>query len=210
VTLTTERATPLCQWNPGWDGCSTARRPAAAVYVFFLRRSVFVKRFTHEMTLREVPAVRHGRPGALQSTELRSRAQPGCATRIGRDDRISGDGRPSRTRSHSRSQAEPGQQGEHRQVPPPGGRARVAAGQHRRDLPRIQRRWQGSQPTGRDGGNRPGRPGPHLPASGSDEPSPDLTVSGPDPACLPAVRRLLGGCRGRLRRLGGARSRPRR
>ena len=49
----------------------------------FLRPSVFVKRFTHEMTLREVPAVRRGRPGALQPTEPRSRAQPGCATRIG-------------------------------------------------------------------------------------------------------------------------------
>src|ERR1022692_4515043 len=66
VTLTTERANPLCQGNPGWGGCSTARRPVAAVNVFFLRRSVFVKRFTHEMTLREVPAVRRGRPGALQ------------------------------------------------------------------------------------------------------------------------------------------------
>ena len=28
-----------------------------------------------EMTLRELPAVRRGRPGALQPTELRSRAQ---------------------------------------------------------------------------------------------------------------------------------------
>ena len=31
VTLTTERANPLRQWNPGWGGCSTARRPVAAV-----------------------------------------------------------------------------------------------------------------------------------------------------------------------------------
>jgi hypothetical protein len=56
VTLTTERANPLCQRNPGWGGCSTARRPVAAVNKLFLRRPVFVKRFTHEMTLREVPA----------------------------------------------------------------------------------------------------------------------------------------------------------
>ena len=58
MTLTTERANPLRQWNPDWGGCSTARRPVAAVNTLFLRRSVFVKRFTHEMTLREVPAVR--------------------------------------------------------------------------------------------------------------------------------------------------------
>src|ERR1700735_493731 len=77
VTLTTERANPLRQWNPDWGGCSTARRPVAAVNKLFLRRSVFVKRFTHEMTLREVPAVRARRPGALQPTELRSRAQRG-------------------------------------------------------------------------------------------------------------------------------------
>jgi hypothetical protein len=51
VTLTTERANPLRQWNPGWGGCSAARRPAAAANKLFLRRSVFVKRFTHEMTL---------------------------------------------------------------------------------------------------------------------------------------------------------------
>jgi hypothetical protein len=50
VTLTTERANPLRQWNPGWGGCSTARRPVAAVSKLFLRRSVFVKRVTHEMT----------------------------------------------------------------------------------------------------------------------------------------------------------------
>src|ERR1700722_8542425 len=31
VTWTTERANPLRQWNPGWGGCSTARRPVAAV-----------------------------------------------------------------------------------------------------------------------------------------------------------------------------------
>ena len=46
----------------------------------------------------EVPAVRRGRPGAPQPTEPRSRAQPGCATRIGnlfRSDRIRGDRRPS-------------------------------------------------------------------------------------------------------------------
>src|ERR1700735_5745148 len=55
VTLTTERANPLRQWNPDWGGCPTARRPVAAVNKLFLRRSVFVKRFTHEMTLQEVP-----------------------------------------------------------------------------------------------------------------------------------------------------------
>ena len=55
MTLTTERANPLRQWNPGWGGCSTARRPVAAVNKLFLRRSVFVKRFTHEMTLPAAP-----------------------------------------------------------------------------------------------------------------------------------------------------------
>ena len=104
MTLTTERANPLRQWNPGWGGCSTARRPVAAVNVFFLRRSVFVKRFTHEMALREVPAVRRGRPGAMQPTEPRSRAQPGCATRSGREDltAYAATGDRPRTRSHSR------------------------------------------------------------------------------------------------------------
>jgi hypothetical protein len=43
VTLTTGRANPLCRWNPGWGGRSTARRPAAAVNKVFPRRSVFVK-----------------------------------------------------------------------------------------------------------------------------------------------------------------------
>ena len=51
MTLTTERANPLRQWNPGWGGCSAARRPVAAANKLFLRRSVFVKLFTHEMTL---------------------------------------------------------------------------------------------------------------------------------------------------------------
>jgi len=55
VTLTTERANPLRRWNPGWGRCSTARRPVAAVNKLFLRGPVFVKRFTHEMTLQEVP-----------------------------------------------------------------------------------------------------------------------------------------------------------
>jgi len=50
--------------EPDWGGCSAARRPVYAVNVFFLRRSVFVKRFTHEMPLREVAAVGcgHSRP----------------------------------------------------------------------------------------------------------------------------------------------------
>jgi hypothetical protein len=48
----------------------------------FLRRSVFVKRFTREMTLPDMPAARRGRPGAMRSTEPRSRAQAGRATRI--------------------------------------------------------------------------------------------------------------------------------
>jgi hypothetical protein len=80
VTITTERANPLRQWNAGWGGCSTARRPAGAANKLFLRRSVFGKRFTHEMTLLGGPAVRRGRPGAIQPTEPRSRAQPGRAT----------------------------------------------------------------------------------------------------------------------------------
>jgi hypothetical protein len=36
--------------EPDWGGCSTARRPVAAVSKLFLRRSVFVNRFTREMT----------------------------------------------------------------------------------------------------------------------------------------------------------------
>ena len=44
MTLTTERANPLRQWNSSWGGCSTAWRPVAAVNKLFLRRSVFVKR----------------------------------------------------------------------------------------------------------------------------------------------------------------------
>ena len=48
MTLTTERANPLRRWNPDWGGCSTARRPVTAVNKLFLRRSVFVKRFTQE------------------------------------------------------------------------------------------------------------------------------------------------------------------
>ena len=65
MTLTTERANPLRQWNPGWGGCSTARRPVAAVNKLFLRRSVFVKRFTHEMTLREGSLLRRDHPAGL-------------------------------------------------------------------------------------------------------------------------------------------------
>src|ERR1035438_5873693 len=108
VTLTTERANPLRRWNPGWGGCPAARRPVAAVNVFSLRRPVFVKRSTHEMTPREVPAVRRGRPGAPQPTEPRSRAQPGCATRIGRDlTAYAATGDRPRTRSHSRSSGSP-------------------------------------------------------------------------------------------------------
>ena len=38
-----------------WGGCSKARRPVAAVNKLFPRRPVFVKRFTHETTLQEVP-----------------------------------------------------------------------------------------------------------------------------------------------------------
>ena len=43
MTSTTERANPLRQWNPDWGGCSTARRPVAAVNTLFPRRSDFVK-----------------------------------------------------------------------------------------------------------------------------------------------------------------------
>jgi hypothetical protein len=53
VTLTTERANPLRQWNPGWGGCSTARRPVAAMSKLFPRRPVLVKRLPREMTLRK-------------------------------------------------------------------------------------------------------------------------------------------------------------
>ena len=48
--LTTERANPLCQRNPGWGGRSTARRPVAAVNQFFLTHPVFVNRLTRDMT----------------------------------------------------------------------------------------------------------------------------------------------------------------
>ena len=44
MTVTTERANPLRQWNPDWGGRPTARRPVAAVNKVFLRRSDFVKR----------------------------------------------------------------------------------------------------------------------------------------------------------------------
>src|ERR1022692_655728 len=107
VTMTTERANPLRQWNPGWGGCSTARRPVAAASKLFLRRSACVKRFNHEITLREVSAVRQGRPGAMQSAELRSRAQPGCATRIRELTAYAATGDRPRTRSDSRSSGAP-------------------------------------------------------------------------------------------------------
>jgi hypothetical protein len=48
--MTTERADPLRQRNPDWGGCSTARRPVAAVNKLSPRSSVFVKHFTHQMT----------------------------------------------------------------------------------------------------------------------------------------------------------------
>jgi hypothetical protein len=41
--LTTERANPLRRWNPDWGGCSTARRPVAAVNKLFRKRPVSVK-----------------------------------------------------------------------------------------------------------------------------------------------------------------------
>ena len=40
--------------EPGWGGRSTARRPVVAVDTIFLRRSVPVKRFNREVTLRHV------------------------------------------------------------------------------------------------------------------------------------------------------------
>ena len=48
--MTTERANPLRQWNPGRGGRSTARRPVVAVIKLFLRCSAFVKRLIHEMS----------------------------------------------------------------------------------------------------------------------------------------------------------------
>jgi hypothetical protein len=47
------------------------------------------------------------------------------------------------------SQPEPGQQDEHRQVPPPDGSTRVAAVQHRLDLGRLQRGRQGGRAASR-------------------------------------------------------------
>ena len=61
----------------------------------------------HEMTLREVLVVRRGPPGALQPTKLRSRAQPGRATRIGYLTAYAATGGRPRTRSHSRSSGAP-------------------------------------------------------------------------------------------------------
>lgn len=68
MTLTTERANPLRQWNPGWGGCSTARRPVAAVKQLFLRRSVFVKRST-----RENPAYAQLQDRVREINELKAR-----------------------------------------------------------------------------------------------------------------------------------------
>ena len=48
MTLTTERATPLRQWNPDWGGCSTARRPVVAMHRLCPSPRVFVNRLTHE------------------------------------------------------------------------------------------------------------------------------------------------------------------
>ena len=75
--LTTERANPLRQWNPDWGGCSTARRPVAAVIKLFLRLPVFVKRLTHEMTPREVPGreARTAKSAIAHPTSIASRAQ---------------------------------------------------------------------------------------------------------------------------------------
>lgn len=78
MTLTTERANPLRQWNPDWGGCSTARRPVAAVTTLFLRRSDFVKhydRFTHEMTPREIGV-------GLRDQPVQGRPQRRLTTRI--------------------------------------------------------------------------------------------------------------------------------
>ena len=71
------------------------------------------------MTLREVPAVRQGRPGAMQPAELRSRAQPGCATRIRELTAYAATGDRPRTRSDSRSSG----------PQPPGGGAHNGCGQ---------------------------------------------------------------------------------
>jgi hypothetical protein len=63
----------------------------------FLRRSVFVKRFNHEMTLREVPTergeARTTRSDAADRTSIASPARM-RDTNL-RTDRIRGDGRPS-------------------------------------------------------------------------------------------------------------------
>jgi predicted GNAT family N-acyltransferase len=74
VTLTTERANPLRRWNPDWGGCPTARRPVAAVNALCQRRSVFVKRFTHEMTRRD------GSPGYRAHVQFRVDRVPASMT----------------------------------------------------------------------------------------------------------------------------------
>ena len=88
VTLTTERANPLRQWNPGRGGCSTARRPVAAVSKLFLRRPVFVKRFTREMTAGSVGSeARTTRHGVARRTSIASQARTRdrdiCCSRLG-------------------------------------------------------------------------------------------------------------------------------
>jgi hypothetical protein len=90
VTSTTERANPLRRWNPDWGGCSTARRPVAAVNQVFLRRSGFVKRHhppaDHARFTGRVPVSRtdHGRLLAQVSAPALSPAgrEIGTATSV--------------------------------------------------------------------------------------------------------------------------------
>ena len=81
--------------EPRLGGCSTARRPVAAVNKLFLRRSVFVKRFTHEMTPHRSAGsqARTTRSAAAHRTSIASPA--GTCDPNRRSDRIRGDGPPS-------------------------------------------------------------------------------------------------------------------
>src|ERR1700729_1169146 len=80
VTLTTERANPLRQRNPDWGGCSTARRPVAAVNKLSLRRSAFVKLHARDDTAgRADSETRTTRTDAAHRTSIASPA--GCASR---------------------------------------------------------------------------------------------------------------------------------
>src|ERR1039457_3736935 len=94
VTLTTERAKPLRQWNPGWGGCSTARRPVAAEQTL-----------PEALGLRQAVQPRDHTTGSAGSETRTTRSDAASRTSIAsparmrdtnsRTDHVRGDGRPS-------------------------------------------------------------------------------------------------------------------